>query len=106
MEIAGTRYSKGSIVVHSLDQFDIPNFCSLIEFLVTPHNEILFVCTALVTTCYDHHYHAYQITYTDEIIVLHHENLHDYHPLTVVTPVGCSNTFVSLKYHLFNYRDE
>ena len=85
VEIRGTRYSKNAIVVAQVDEDDIPLFFVILEFLITPLQEILFVCKKLVTRAFNYHFHSYEVTHTDEVQLLYHKDLHDFHPLECVT---------------------
>ena len=101
MEIGGYKYSKGCIVVGSIDDHDQPNFSIVKEFLVTPIKDILFVCHAIAIITYSRHYHCYEVKKLEDVQILRYKRLCDFHPLTIVTPFTCSGLFVSLKYYLF-----
>ena len=98
--INGTIYRKETVVVCGIED-DTPMFGEIMELIVTPHQECLFVICPLLTIAFHHHYHAYEVAPTDSIVVYHHEQLFDYHPLVCTKPVGRSHSlFVSTKYHL------
>ena len=102
MEIRGTRYSKNAVIVIHIDEDDVPLFGVILEFLVTPLQEIFFVCKMLVTEAYSRHFHSYEVLLTDVIQVLYHRDLYDFHPLECITLFGSTEKFVMLKYHLFH----
>ena len=81
-------------MVHSVLN-NIPNFCTIEEFIVTPLSEILFICKALETACYSSHYHSYIVNSLDNIVVIRYPHLHDLHPLSCATPFGSTETYVA-----------
>ncbi len=100
MTIRNVSYAKGHIVVVNVDEDEVPHFAIIVEFLVTPLSEILFVCHSLVTVEYSKHHHAYQVSQTNDVDVVKHTDLHDYHPLSTCYVAGSSYTFVCVKYRL------
>ena len=81
---------------------DIPQFGKLIELILTPSKQYLFVTLQLTTMQYQHHYYAYEVCTTDEIVVCTCQDLCDYHPLELTVAYGSSrHNMVSLKYHVF-----
>ena len=100
--INGTTYRKGTVVVCGIED-DIPVFGRIMELIVTPHQECLFVICPLLTLAFQHHYHAYKVVLTDSSVVYDHVQLFDYHPLVCTQAVGRTRSlFVSTKYHLFS----
>ena len=100
MEIKGTTFTKDLVVVILIDDDEIPCFAIISEFVITKHSDILFVCKLLSTGGFSKHYHAYQVSSTDEIIVFEHCHLCDYHPLSCFTVSGSDYHLVCPKYHL------
>ena len=80
--ISGTTYRKGTVVVCGIED-DTPMFGSIAEIIVTTHQERFFVISILITNAFEHHYHAYEVLQTDSIVVCHHGQFIDYHPLYV-----------------------
>jgi len=80
----------------------VPQFGKLIEIILTPSEEFLFITLNLTTLQYQHHYHAYEVNVTDEIYICSYQDLYDFHPLELTVAYGgCRNNIVSLKYHVF-----
>ena len=101
VEIKGIKYQQGSVVVLKVEQ-DIPQFGKLVEVILTPSKQYLFVILQLATLQYQHHYHAYEVCTTDEIAVCKCQDMYDYHPLELTVAYGSSrHNMVSLKYHVF-----
>lgn len=63
--VNGTTYVKGEVVVCGVEQ-DTPMFGRINEFLVTPNLECLFVISPLLTVCFRHHFHAYEVVSTQD----------------------------------------
>ena len=100
--ISGTTYRKGTVVICGIED-DTPMFGSIAEIIVTHHQECFFVISVLITIAFQHHYHAYEVLPTDSIVVCHHGQFVDYHPLVCKKAVGRSHSlFISTKYHLFS----
>ena len=89
------------MVVFNFDKYDLPLLCQIVEFLIAPTTEELFIYNPLTVNYYSEHYHAYLAETTSEFVFLQQKDLLDCHPLNLVTPPGTSQSFVSLKYHLF-----
>ena len=65
--------------------------------------ECFFIISPLITSVYCHHYHAFEVTDTNYILILNSKHISDYHPLYCMKPFGYNglSSFVSLKYHVF-----
>lgn len=100
MTVRNVRYARNNVVVVHVDEDEVPHFAVIVEFLVTPLSEILFVCHSCVTVGYSKHHHAYQVSLTNDVVVLKHMDLHDYHPLSTCCVAGSSYSFVCVKYRL------
>ena len=77
---------------------DTPMFGKITELIVTPHQECIFVVTALMTIAFQHYYHAYEVLPANTTVVRHRQ-LFDYHPL-VSTKAGHSLFPPSIIYFL------
>lgn len=66
---------------------DIPMFGRIMELIVTPHQECLFVICPPPTITFQLHYHAYEVVLTDSSVVYNHAQLFDYHPLVCTKAV-------------------
>lgn len=100
--ISGTTYRKETVVVCGIED-DTPMFGRIMELIVTPLQECLFVICPLLTIAFQHHYHAYEVVPTNSTVVYRHRQLFDYHPLVCTKAVGRSRSlFVSIKYHIFD----
>ena len=99
--INGTEYKQGLIILLGMEE-DVPQFGKLGEIVLTPSKEFFFITLRLITLQYRHHYHAYEVNVTDEILICSYQDLYDYHPLELTVACGgCTNQMVSLKYHVF-----
>ena len=100
--IRGTTYRRGTVVLCGIED-DTPMFGRIMELIVTPHQECLFVVCPLLTITFQRHYHAYEAVLTDSSVMYNHAQLFDYHPLVGTKAVGRTHSlFVSTKYHIFS----
>jgi len=67
---------------------DTTMFGRIMELIVTPHQECLFVVCPLLTITFQRHYHAYEAVLTDSSVIYNHAQLFDYHPLVGTKAVG------------------
>ena len=58
-----------------------PLFGKIIEFIVTPAEETLFILRLLNNICQNVHFHSFEVCLTNVIKVLKYTKLLDYHPL-------------------------
>ena len=94
IEILGTRYRCGSIVMLSIDFFPVFGFVTDIILLDT------FLCEVLTTICFNSHYHSYEIRHdsSPSIYFVKQFNLADHNVLSMYTKNTCH--FVPLKYNV------
>lgn len=97
--INGTTYIRGQVVIYHVED-DTPIFGTIIEFIVIPHLECLFIISPLTTVCFNHHFHAHEVYHSNQTLIYRYKQLHDYHPLVCTKPFG-DRMFVTLKYHVF-----
>jgi len=74
----------------------------VLDLIITPTHECLFV-VSLLETHHDHHYHCLVITSSTEsnpnVLVCKYTDLIDHSPLTICKPFGTSNmTCFHMKY--------
>ena len=80
----------------------IPSFGKIVETILTPSEEVIFVVSLLHTVQYHYHFHAYEIIATNEVDLYQYKDLKTHHPLEASKPYGTHNkTMVCLKYHVF-----
>lgn len=97
--ICGVTYVRGEIVVCAIED-DMPVFGKIVECIVTPRQECLFIIAPFITVCFRYHYLAFEVVPVQDTVVFNHEQLCDYHPL-VCTKLSGTSMFISLKYHVF-----
>ena len=97
--ICGMTYVIGEVVVCAIED-DMPVFGKIVEFIVTPRQECLFIISSFITVCFHYHYHAFKVVAMQDTVGFHYEELCDYHPL-VCTKLSGTCMFISLKYHVF-----
>lgn len=81
MEICGTTYMKGHVMIHDVVE-DEPKFCQIQDMFQTPAEETLFIVREL-RACFNLHYHAYEVSPVSSISVCRHHQFIDHHPLHV-----------------------
>ena len=99
LEISGTHYASGSVVVISID-FTMPVFAIITDILVQAVDEFYFACKTLETACFVPHYHSYGVGYKSpaETVICKQSSLIDHNVLGLYKVN--SRSYVSLKYHL------
>lgn len=83
-----------------LDMKLTPVFGVISDILVFDVNSYHFVCEELITECFNHHYHSYEVKYTqpNSFIVCQHKDLVNHNVLSLYKRFGY--LFVSLKYYI------
>ena len=61
VEINGTRYKKGGVVVLDMDL--LPEFGVISDIIVFNTNEFYLFCDVLFTHVFEHHLHSYLVCY-------------------------------------------
>ena len=97
MEIDGTTYMKGYVMIHDVVE-DEPKFCQILDMFQTPAEETLFIVREL-KSFFNLYYHAYEVSSVSSISVCKHHQFVDHHPLHVCKGHSCSE-FVVLKYQV------
>lgn len=96
VEVNGTTYKKGAVIVLGMDL--VPDFGMIDDIIVFNTDEIFFVCTAVLTISFDHHFNSYLVSPSNDFCIVHQIHLHDHTPLSIYR---LSNSFyVPLKYQL------
>ena len=98
IEVLGTRYKAGEVVILSVDS--VPTFGLITDIIVREVDDYFLVCNQLHTDCFSHHYHAYEVSqYSTPLFIFvkqpdlaSHSVLGLYHKLTT--------DYVVLKYHI------
>ena len=90
--VNGTTYKKKNIMVCAIEDEE-PVFCEIVDIVETPIFETLFVVRNLVT--------LYEVVPTSSIVVYHHSQFCDYHPLHICRSYSTNRSLlVCLKYHI------
>lgn len=77
--INGTQYTPKQVVCFDVDnESDKPLFGVIVDLLLTGHEE-LFILQQVNTLSWVRHLHAFQIQEVNNVIILKHEALVDYH---------------------------
>ncbi len=98
IEISGTRYSHGSVVVTGTDL--VPNFGIIEEIMVDELMFFYFVLEELQTLCFSSHYHSFEVTYhTPEMYLICKPSDLLGHAVLSLYQLHCS-CFVCLQYYL------
>ena len=102
VEISGTTYRRGSIVI--LSSHLVPEFGIIIDILVIETDTYYFVCEVMETVQLVAHYHAYEVATNNtnkSITICKQSSLVDHTVLGLYTVN--SSKFVSLKYHIVEH---
>ena len=99
VEIDGTRYQKGSVVV--LESYLSPVFGIIVDIIVRNSDQYYFVCDT-VHTVFSSHFHAYEVVKNSvaEFVICSHSALVDHTVLTLYTLPSHSSYFIPMKYHI------
>ena len=75
-----------------------------IEEIVFYSSKIYFFCRILKAN-FDTHYHAFEFLDTDEYYLISTDEIHHYHPLSLIKclKIGDSRSFVRPHCHIINY---
>ena len=99
-EICGTKYSTGNIVACYIED-DMPVFGQIMDIIVLPTSVCLFVLKPFVSTTFNTHYHAFEVSAVDYVLFYQQHELLDFHPLYISKAyLSCSPLFVRCKYFL------
>ena len=103
VQIDGSVYRKAVVVLCHFEE-EMPVFGEVVEVLVTPLRECLFVLHPLVSDYYDRHFHAYHVVPCNHrTLVYRHSQFPDHnilHTNRIHSTVDHS-FYVCMKYHLF-----
>ena len=92
VEITGTRYKQGNILVCSFDE-EIPVFGKIVDIIVTKFSDCLFISIPYIGINFHTHYNAFEVyADTTHYIVYRQKDLKDYHPLPLSKSLLCSFT--------------
>lgn len=100
IEISGTKYNRESVVI--LESNLLPEFGIIID-IICNSDQYYFVCKHLHTECFSPHFHSYEVSIDDNIVICNPSDLVDYNVLSLYRLSSHPNYFVSLKYHLIEY---
>jgi len=78
----GVVYLHGDVVV--INNNTTPDFAEFCEILLVGSTKIpVFICKQLLTECFNHHMHAYEVTRSETHIVIKLTHLVDHHTLSL-----------------------
>ena len=104
VEIKGTTYKLGSVVVLSMNL--VPTFGIIRDIFVFSTDMYYLLCEVFFTECFSHHFHAYQVCKQMPIdfLLCKQSELHDHTVLECYTVSSQPNSFyVPLKYQIIEY---
>ena len=98
IEVLGTKYKPGEIVVISVDT--VPKFGLISDVIVLDVDNYFIVCEVLHTIRFNSHYHAYEVSRdtAPTFVFLKQSDMSDHSVLGLYNKITFS--FVSLKYHI------
>ena len=98
VEINGTRYKKGGVVVLDMDL--LPEFRVISDIIVFNTDEFYLACDVLFTHLFEHHLHSYLVSHDHIFTIVEQKDLYDNMTLSVYE---ISNSlYIQLKYQLVN----
>ena len=97
IEISGTRYKIGSIIIHKSEL--IPGFTKIVDIVMINPTLSYFVCSEYETLYFSHHYHAYAVhEYSSNVQVIQYSDFMDHN---VFTTYNINDTlYIPMKYHI------
>ncbi len=99
-EICGTKYCKGYMVPCYIDD-DMPVFGQIMDMIILPTSKCLFVLKPFVSSTFNAHYHAFEVSPVQEVLLYYQHELVDFHPLHISKSSLCPTPlFVRCKYSL------
>ena len=100
IEITGTRYSHGNVVVIDTDL--VPEFGIIEDIIVDALMCYYFVLEKLHTVCFSNHYHSFEVIkhVPKEFFICKPSDLFDHAVLGLYHIPQCHSLFVCLKYYL------
>lgn len=101
IEVSGTVYKKGGIVVLGMDL--VPTFGVLKDVIVFHTDMYYLVCELLITECFSHHFHVFQARAQHPLkyVLCKPVNLHDHTVLAAYVISTQPHFFhIPLKYQL------
>lgn len=99
VEINGTKYNKGSLVILSYDT--LPSFGEVVDIFFVS-DQYYLVCVCLYTHCFRAHFHAYEVSKlsSQQHIICTVSELIDHNVYCTYTLATQQNHFISMKYHI------
>ena len=99
--ILGTKYSVGYVVLCYYED-EMPVFGKIKDIIITPSCECLLVLTPLVSTAFNGHLHAYEVSpLAHDTLIYRQRELADFNPLSVSKAFKSpSPMLVCMKYHV------
>jgi len=100
IEILGTRYVHGSVVVMNSDL--LPVFGIIKDIVMDSSFSYYFVLEILHTICFSSHQHAHEVSLSTPPLfdLVKPSDLYDHSILSLYTIPHCHSFFVPLKYYL------
>ena len=101
IDVNGTTYKKGSVVVLSMDL--TPTFGVVKDIIVFETDIYYLVCEVLLTDCFSHHFHAFKTCkqHPASYDICKQTDLYDHAVLSAYTILSQPNfLFIPLKYQL------
>ena len=97
IEVLGTRYKCGGIVVLSVNL--LPNFGLISDIIILDVDNYFLDCETLHTICFNFHFHSYEICHhtSPSFVFVKQSDLIDHSVLAIYKK---TTDFVTLKYHV------
>lgn len=98
--VSGTTYRPGGVLVK--DSALTPDFVEIVDILLIGADSLcVFMCKRFITDCYNHHFHAFEVAQSEEVVVVEQSSLFDFHVLSQYKlRTHPDVVFISMKYHI------
>ena len=101
--VQGTKYALGYILLCYIEEEDdMPVFGKINDIIIKPQlKDTLFVLQPYRASSFNYHFHSYEVSPVDDVLIYKQTELADYHPLSICKSFTVSSSmFVRLKYHV------
>lgn len=99
-EIRGTKYCKGYVVVCYIEH-EMPVFGQIADIILLPTSVCVFVLKPFMSTSFNPHFHAFEVTPVREVLLYQQHEFADFHPLFISKSfLSPSPLFIRCKYFM------
>ncbi|XP_064464590.1 uncharacterized protein LOC135375886 [Ornithodoros turicata] len=104
LTVSRQTYNVGTVLPVTVFDDDLPVFAE-IEMIILCENKHYLLCTLLRTVCFDEHFHAFHVEYTDDSIFLDNFKCKEDFPDSLYLHKVCNKVYINPAHCMFTGRD-